>query len=348
MRTTVPILVTVLVISVLWIFFKNFTVSGLGEVRVTPKSPGSGPSTLERLKQRVTGVVDPSARATPPGEAVSKDTRGQLPRIRIATFNAQGLDQAKVAKPRVIDLLARIGREFDVLALQNIRSETDNVVPVLVNLMNKTGEQYDYAIGPRVGAEGFEEQYAFVFNRRTVVLDRSELYTVDDRSNLLTFEPFVAWFRAVGPSTSDAFTCSVINVRVDSSTAIQERDVLDDLLIAVRDDGRNEDDVILAGDLQAGPGALGALDQWADVGFAIANVPTDVAGTVTWDNLIFHKTATGEFTGNSGVLDFLRKYNLTLEEALEVSDHLAVWAEFSVYEGGEPGRIADHAAASRR
>ena len=316
MRKLVPILVSLLVVSVAWIFFKNFTVTGLEDVRVEPRLTGSESSAFSSLKQRVSGLVDPKQRTATPSEVTINEIRDQLPRIRVGTFNVQALDQAKISKPQVLDLLARIGREFDVLAVQEIRSESDNVLPVLVHLMNKTGQQYDYAIGPRVGPKGAEEQYAFIFNRRTLVLDRSELYTVDDRSSVLTYEPFVGWFRAVGPPDREAFTFSLINLRVDPATAFQERDVLDDLLVAVRDDGRNEDDVILAGDLQAGPGHLGALDQWADVGFAVSNVPTDVAGTAALDNLVFHKTATSEFTGNSGVLDFLRKYNLTIERGL--------------------------------
>ncbi len=40
------------------------------------------------------------------------------------------------------------------------------------------------------------------------------------------------------------------------------------------------------------------------------------------------------------MLDLIREFNLTLEEALEVSDHMPIWGEFSVYEGGQPGRLA--------
>ena len=29
-----------------------------------------------------------------------------------------------------------------------------------------------------------------------------------------------------------------------------------------------------------------------------------------------------------------------VEQALEISDHFPVWAEFSVYEGGQQGRVA--------
>jgi hypothetical protein len=55
---------------------------------------------------------------------------------------------------------------------------------------------------------------------------------------------------------------------------------------------------------------------------------------------MFQQPATSEFTGRAGVFDIVREFNLTLDEALEVSDHLPVWAEFSVYEGGQLGRVA--------
>ncbi len=58
------------------------------------------------------------------------------------------------------------------------------------------------------------------------------------------------------------------------------------------------------------------------------------------DEILFSGPATVEFNGKVGVYDFLRQHNLSLEQALEVSDHLLIWAEFSAIEGAEPGRIA--------
>jgi hypothetical protein len=174
------------------------------------------------------------------------------------------------------------------------------------------------------------------------------LYTVDDRDDLLVREPLVAWFRAVGPAADQAFTFSLVNVRVEPSRGVQERDVLDDVLFAVRDDGRGEDDVIIAGDLRAAPGELGDLDRMAGVAYAVQNVTTTNHGDATWNNLVLQKTATVEFTGRSGVLDFLREFNLTLAQALEVSDHLPVWAEFSVCEGGQLGRLAQRKSPASR
>ena len=56
--------------------------------------------------------------------------------------------------------------------------------------------------------------------------------------------------------------------------------------------------------------------------------------------MLFLETTTPEFTGRGGVFDFLREFNLSLEQAEQVSDHLPLWAEFSVYEGGRTGPVA--------
>jgi hypothetical protein len=62
---------------------------------------------------------------------------------------------------------------------------------------------------------------------------------------------------------------------------------------------------------------------------------------------VFLLPSTSEFSGRAGVLDVMGQYNLTLEQALEVSDHLPVWGEFSVYEGGQAGRLAAQERTAR-
>jgi hypothetical protein len=85
---------------------------------------------------------------------------------------------------------------------------------------------------------------------------------------------------------------------------------------------------------------MGQLGQVSGMTWVISGTPTNVRGTSQYDNIVFHGGVTTEFTGRGGVYDFLRQYNMSMEQALEVSDHMPVWAEFSAYEGGQPGRIA--------
>jgi hypothetical protein len=337
MQRTVPILVTILVASASWVFFKSFTVTGIDQVRVEPKQPAGGSEHLvsDSTARRLGGRVGRES-----SESVDDEDATPAGRIRVATFHLQSLNESRLADPQLREMLASILRQFDVVALQNIRSSSDSVLPTLVQELNRGGRQFDGAIGPRVGPRDAEQQYAFVFNRSTLELDREELYTVDDRSGVLTYEPLVAWFRAVGPSADEAFTFSLVSLRLDEATAIQEQELLDDLLLAVKNDGRDEDDVIVAGTLHGGRSEIGTLRDWPGIHFVVNSQPTNVLSTATLDNLVFHSSSTREFTGKSGVLDFLRRFNLTLEQAQTVSDHLVVWAEFSAYEGGEARRMA--------
>jgi hypothetical protein len=98
--------------------------------------------------------------------------------------------------------------------------------------------------------------------------------------------------------------------------------------------------VILLGDLNADDQHLGPLGNLSGMGVALSGTPTNTRGNKQYDNLVFNIRSTSEFSGRAGALDLMEEYNLTLEQALEISDHLPVWAEFSVYEGGQAGRLA--------
>lgn len=257
--------------------------------------------------------------------------------IRIASFNVSSLGPSKISKPRVLQTLVGAMRQFDVIALQEIRSSRDDILPLLVDALNQSGAEFDFLVGPRIGREPPYDQFAFVFNKSRVETDRIQLYTVSDPEDLLLYEPLVGWFRCKNAAEDAAFTFSLVNFRLDPERIEEERAIVPALIDAIRSDGRGEDDWILAGDLG---GDLGNLIQLGGTRFAIRDMPTDVAGTRLLDTIFFSANATGEFTGKAGSYDFLRKSNLSLESALEVSDHLPIWAEFSVLEGEQPGRLA--------
>jgi endonuclease/exonuclease/phosphatase family metal-dependent hydrolase len=304
-----------------WVFFQNFDIKGLDDFKVVPRNSstagGGQDATLTSLPEaRTTGT------------------------IRVASFNIQVFGTSKSAKPHVMDILARIVREFDIVAIQEIRALDQDIVPNFVDLINSAGRQYDYVIGPRLGRTTSKEQYAFIYDLATIQVDRSQLYTVSDPDDLLHREPLVGWFRARGIPPEQAFTFSLVNIHTDPDETKTELNALGDVFRVVRDDGRQEDDVIILGDLNVDDRNLGALGQVSGISWVISATPTNTRGTSQYDNIVFQSQATREFTGRGGVYDFLRTYNLSMEEALEVSDHMPVWAEFSAYEGGQPGRIA--------
>ena len=300
-----------------WLFFREYRIAGWDQVRLVPRGSITGSSNGIPLRQTHT--------------------------IRIATFNIQVFGSSKIDKPHVVEILARIVRQFDVVAIQEIRSREQDLLPRFLDVVNATGRKYDYVIGPRLprtpGAAN-PEQYAFVFDQETIEVDRLQLYTIDDPDDLLAREPFVAWFRVRGPPSDQAFTFTLVNIHTDPDKAAFEVDQLGQVYRAVVNDGRGEDDVILLGDFNADCQSLERLRRAAAIECALDGQPTNTRGTNSYDNIVFDRHATVEFTGRAGVLDFMRQFNLTLDQALEVSDHLPVWAEFSAWEGGRPGSVA--------
>jgi endonuclease/exonuclease/phosphatase family metal-dependent hydrolase len=236
--------------------------------------------------------------------------------------------------------LAEIIRQFDVVAIQELRTSDDYHMPNFVRLINSTGRRYDHIVGPRLGNTNVTEQYAFVFDTDRIEADMGNYYTVRDPDNLLHREPLVASFRVRGVPPDEAFTFTLINVHTDPDVVAEEIEALAEVYRVVRLAGRNEDDVIMLGDFNADERRLGRLGQIPGIGPLISGVYTNTRQNQLYDNLIIHRPSTTEYMGRSGVFDVMRQFNLTLEQALQVSDHLPVWAEFSAYERDFAGRIA--------
>jgi deoxyribonuclease-1-like protein len=261
--------------------------------------------------------------------------------IKIASFNIQVFGEKKLANPGIVDVLVKVCRHFDVIAIQEVRSEQQNILPLFVQELNKDGSHYNFVIGPRLGRTSSKEQYAFIFDTDSIEVDRNQLYTLDDPDDLLHREPLVALFRVRGLPPEQAFTFKLADIHTDPDEVAKEMDVLDDVFYAIRDkDGIPEDDVIILGDLNADDKHLGELGRVPNLGHVIADHATNTRGTHQYDNILFDSRATVEFTGRGGVFDYMREYNLSLDDALLVSDHLPVWAEFSVFEGGRPPEVA--------
>lgn len=265
--------------------------------------------------------------------------------VRIASFHLSAYPADPARSPQWGELVAAIINRFDVVALQGLRCERPDALQRLLDRINAAGRSYALLAGPSVGREPSDkEQYAFVFDQATVEVDRAACYTVDDPDDLLNRPPLVGWFRTRGPATDRAFTFTLVAVHLDADHVREELNVLDSVFFSIRDDGRNEDDVLLLGTLHTGPRQWGKFGAIPGLMSAVGDEPTDTQRMRPGSNIIFQLPATGEYTGRSGVFDFMREYNLTLEQALEVSEYLPVWAEFSVQEGTAASTVAVVAA----
>ena len=313
----------------------------------------------------LTGRIDLSAldqyRGTPTQEVVAPVKLQSLGEktpetIRVASFNIQVFGRKKAGDLEVMQNLARIVTQFDVVAVQEVRDANRSALPVeqLVDLIDRSGSRYRATISAPIGRTSQKESYAFVWDETRIRLVPDSAYVVRDDDDRMHREPMVATFQArTAPADGRLpFRFTLINVHTDpdevpphtdAESPENELNVLDDVFNRVRDYEyalNRETDFILLGDLNVDGGNLGELGQIANVVSVAGNVVTNTAGTKTYDHIVLDKTMTQEFTGRSGVVDFVGDLGLSPEDAERVSDHLPVWAEFSAYEAPSDPSVA--------
>ena len=265
--------------------------------------------------------------------------------ITIASFNIQVFGTSKAGKPSVMDILARIVRRFDVVAIQELRTTDPSVMKNFIRLINSTGRAYDFVIGPRLGRTDSKEQYVFVFDTQRIEVDQSTVQTIEDPKDLLHREPLVARFRTRVSPANDAFTFILANIHTDPDETKQELDALGDVFRLIQRNPWGEDDVIMLGDLNVSFKKLGALGEVPNIAYTVHGEPTNTRGNKSYDNIVYSSVATTEYTGRSGIIILQSEFGLTTEQALKVSDHYPIWAEFVAYESGSQTLIAKQQAA---
>jgi endonuclease/exonuclease/phosphatase family metal-dependent hydrolase len=253
--------------------------------------------------------------------------------IIVGSFNMERLGPSKLADPWVMERFAEIIRQFDVVAIQEITSSDQRTLPILVELVNRSGGHYSYTISPRIGRQstGYYEQYGYVFDTARVQSSPQVSYVVADEADVLHREPFCGRFQTV-TSGVKPFSFTLISIHTDPDEIGHELDVLADVYRSVRQFEYPEDDVILLGDLNAPPKGLKALGQIPDLVPIIQNVFTNTVQSKTLDNILVDRVNTREFTGRSGILSLEKMFSLQTKDAGRISDHVPVWAEFTITE----------------
>ena len=253
--------------------------------------------------------------------------------VIVGSFNMQHLGPTKLDEPWVMERFADIIRQFDVIALQEISSSDQRALPILVQEVNRIGGRYSYTISPRIGRKstGYFEQYGYVFDTTRIQSSPEVSYVVDDQADVLHREPFCGRFQTITRG-GQPFSFTLINIHTDPDEIGHELDVLADVYRSVRQFEYPEDDVMLLGDLNAPPTGLKSLGQIPDLVPIIQNVFTNTVQTKTLDNILVDRVHTREFTGRAGIIDLEKMFGLQKNDAKRISDHVPVWAEFTIIE----------------
>ena len=292
-----------------------------------PLAPGSPPLASISYPPPVPPPPAPPPPPTPPA------TAGKPPdALLICSFNIQVFGESKLAKPEVVEVLARVVRMFDIVAIQEVRAKSDSIIPTFVQAVNANGGRYHWVIGPRLGRTVSKEQYTFVYDTSRVEVDPSSVGTAANPGDKLHRPPMFARFRTRANPPESAFTFWMVDIHTDPDEVPQEVDALADVFVAMQQARPDEDDVILLGDLNAAPNQFGRIAQIPNIGWAVSGTTTNTRRSNTYDNIIFSRAATAEYLGRWGVLDLQSTFGLSLDDALKVSDHNPVWAAFYPWE----------------
>lgn len=269
-------------------------------------------------------------------------TQSQDDTIKIAAFNIQVFGVTKASKPEVMDILAQTITEFDIVAIQEIRDASETAIVDLENEVDALGEDYTTIVGPRLGRTSSREQYAYMF--RTNLIEYIDSYTFDDSAfDDFHREPLIAKFQAINGN----FDFVLVTIHVDPDEATEEIDALP----VVVTDAKNhfgEEDIIILGDLNADCNYFDEDDydspMRADEYTWVIDNDMDTnlaASSCTYDRIIMLDDSQSDFTENAGVYRFDDIYNLSEDQAEDVSDHYPVWAEFYINDDNDGNVIQE-------
>jgi endonuclease/exonuclease/phosphatase family metal-dependent hydrolase len=297
-------------------------------------SPGTGSSDVSQsgffpsVSEPPTGVTGGGVSPSGPGWPTPQplDNRSLI----MGTFNIQVFGQAKMGNSDVMQIILDVTRRFDLLAIQEFRAVDQELVSQFVEMLNVNGLQYSYCLGPRQGYTSSQEQYIYVYDATKLRLI-AEPFVAED--NLMHRAPWVAQFQSIELPPEQAFSFCLLNVHTDPDVVRDELNYLKNIVERVRQAIPEEDDFIVLGDFNAPTSFLDAVGLISNPHFVVQeNWVTNTRETRNYDNIAFDSLHTREYMGRAGVFNFQREYQLSLDEALRVSDHYPVWAMFSIFE----------------
>ena len=247
--------------------------------------------------------------------------------IKIMSFNIQIFGVSKMAKPEVAAILADIVSQADIIAVQEVRSQS--IAPV-EQFMALLPDVYDYVIGPRQGRTSSKEQYWVIYNTEKFTVKETDSWF--DEEDIFERSPFAVYFE-----TSGSFDFILLNNHVQPREAEKEIRALPDVA-AYYMDLWDDPDLMIVGDLNADGQYFDAQllpEIFPETEYYIIFTDEDTtlaASHNTYDRFIITSSAYEYFSGNFGVIRFDEVYDfeqLTISPR-EVSDHYPIWAEFLV------------------
>ena len=233
--------------------------------------------------------------------------------LRIGAFNIQIFGTTKASKPEVMEVLAKIIRTHDVIAIQEIRDASQTALPALVDTVNTDGSQYSYVVSERLGRTTCKEQYAYIFNTQTIeIINTPHTYPEPSGTDPFHREPYIASFRALGGN----FDATFIVIHTDPDEATDEINGLGAVVEFAQDSYPDEQDFIVMGDLNAdgsyfdedGTSTISGSEYYWVIDDSVDT--TTKSTDYTYDRIIVTDSAVSDLSGDAGVYRHDIEYGL--------------------------------------
>ncbi|ADI73370.1 Deoxyribonuclease I [Methanohalobium evestigatum Z-7303] len=251
--------------------------------------------------------------------------------LRIGAFNIQVFGTSKASEPETMNTIAKIIRNYDIIAIQEIRDKSENSLPQLVELVNEGDYNYDFVMSERLGRTVSKEQYAYIYNTATVdISNNPHTYPEPEGTDPFHRQPYIASFEAVNGN----FDATFITVHTDPDEATEEINALDSVVEYTHEKYSEERDFIVMGDLNADGSYFDEdLDSTMHNDYYYWCIGDDIDTTTgstdyTYDRIIITEPAMEDFTDDAHIYRYDDKYDLKHDETMDVSDHYPVYATF--------------------
>ncbi|MBP2132482.1 endonuclease/exonuclease/phosphatase family metal-dependent hydrolase [Methanomicrobium sp. W14] len=263
-------------------------------------------------------------------DVVKDISPGDSKLLKVGAFNIQVFGTSKADKDDVMNVLAKIIRDYDIIAIEEIRDISNTSLPKLVNLVNSDGSEYSYFVSERLGRTSSKEQYAYIYNTKTVEPLVPPFVYPYDTQDIFHRDPYIGSFK----STEGVFNATFVVIHTDPDDAREEIDGLYNVAEYAKGVLSADETVVVMGDFNA-DGSYFDEDSYTPMKSGGYNWVTDNSEDTTtgntnctYDRIVL--TGSGDFyTGTAGVFRFDQSYSLSEDLTKQVSDHYPVYAMFS-------------------
>ena len=248
---------------------------------------------------------------------------GSAETLEISSFNIQILGRSKMSKAEVVNQLTRILNRNHLTFIQEIRDSSEEAIYELLASTNaKNSHQYEISLSPPLGRTRSKEQYAYLYDDRSLRLVHSSVYY--DKDDEFEREPYLAVWES-----TNGYRFATIGLHARPSDVEAELAALSKVVDYVQD-FLGIENILIMGDLNAdcdyyNPRKLGF--QYIDSRISVW-INDDQDTTVSATHCAYDRfMSLGSISSriqNSGIFNYQQAYRLSTEFAKQVSDHFPI------------------------